>query len=257
MQVEELERLSKKALRSRINECFATADEVGKERGPLYEKAHFYMSELQHRRDSTVAARDLVLEIVVIALIGWEIHMGYRQELQQTRSFDQEQIIWKNMEASSDATAKQSQTTAKILESLSKTMESTKTAVERQLAVSYDPQVLVHFILTERLNILNSGHTSITLWGSKLASDPAFFLEVPSVLPPNGGYEFNAETLYKELSERLGNGSPLSFSYGIYIKNELGRKYVVDCTLTAFKENLQVHIATQVNAISRREWQKR
>jgi hypothetical protein len=38
------------------------------------------MRELEHRRDSLVSIRDFLLEIAVIALIGWEIHMSYRAE---------------------------------------------------------------------------------------------------------------------------------------------------------------------------------
>jgi hypothetical protein len=198
-----------------------------------------------------------VLEVVVIALIGWEIYMGYRQETQQSQSFQQEQAVWKNMEASSDATAKQSQATAKLLESLNQSMESTKNAVQGQLAVSYDPSVLVQFLATQVLHVLNNGHTNITLWGSKLGGDAAHFLPVPSVLTPNGGYEFNAEPLYKQLSDKLGKGPALSLPYEIYIKNELGRKYVVQCTLTAVSENMQMRIVTQINAISSRDWQKK
>ena len=70
MRLKEIEKLKKKDLKQRVDEAFARADE----KGPGYlAEAQFYMRELEHRRDSFTSIRDLVLEIVVIALIGWEI----------------------------------------------------------------------------------------------------------------------------------------------------------------------------------------
>jgi hypothetical protein len=253
MTLEELNKLSKKELRQKTNEAFAQtkASYVGRtERDKYYAEARFYIDELERRSTSWISIRDLILEIFVIALIGWEIHMGYRQESQQAKDFDKQQIVLKNMETSSEETAK-------LLQSLDHSMESTKNAVQGQLAVFYDPSVLVRFIPTERLNVLNNGHTNITLWGSKFGKESAIFLEVPNVLPPNGGYEFHAEGMYRQLSEKLRNGQNLSMPYEIYIKNELGHKFVVECTLTPIMDNLQVAVMTQINAIAPREWQKK
>jgi hypothetical protein len=160
MRLEELESLSKEDLRQKANEAFAqteTSYVAQRDRDKYYSEARFYVDEIERRSTSWVSIRDFVLEVVVIALIGWEIYMGYRQETQQSQSFQQEQAIWKNMEASSDATAKQSQATARQLESVNQSMESTKNAVQGQLAVSYDPSVLVQFLATQMLHVLNNG----------------------------------------------------------------------------------------------------
>lgn len=47
----------------------------------------------------------LFLEIVVVALIGWEISLGYRQERLQSRNFKEQQQVLTNLENSSAATA--------------------------------------------------------------------------------------------------------------------------------------------------------
>ena len=73
---------------------------------------------------------------------------------------------------------------------------------------------------------------------------------------PNGGYEFDAEAVYAELSQKVARGSSLSMPYEVYIKNELGTEFVLDCTVTAVWENDGIRIYTQLNRISRRSWTK-
>ena len=80
MRVRELERLTKKDLRQRADDAFQKADEKGP--GYLME-AQFYMQELDRRHDSWISLRDLLLELVIIALIGWEIYLGYQGGKQQ------------------------------------------------------------------------------------------------------------------------------------------------------------------------------
>jgi len=68
MALEELEKLSRKQIRTKINECFQQAESRGvEERSGHLAEAEFFMRELEHRRDSGVSIRDFVLEIVVIA----------------------------------------------------------------------------------------------------------------------------------------------------------------------------------------------
>lgn len=74
MRLNEIEKLKKKQLKKRVDEAF----ELAERKGPRYlAEAQFYMRELEHRRDSFTSIRDLVLEIVVIALI----RMGNSHEL--------------------------------------------------------------------------------------------------------------------------------------------------------------------------------
>src|SRR5580700_3421997 len=100
MQLDELEKLSKKDLRKRINKLFEEADYPGVERSSRYSQAQFCMRELEHRRDSFTSIRDLILEIAVIGLIGWEIHMSYRAERLQTTNFGDEKKVFENLQKS-------------------------------------------------------------------------------------------------------------------------------------------------------------
>lgn len=104
MRFNEIEKLKKKELRGWMDEAFEKSDEKGP--GYLME-AQFYRRELEHLHDSWVSIRDLLLEIAVIGLIGWEIWMGYRAEDLQKQNFTEEKAVsvLENLRDSSGATA--------------------------------------------------------------------------------------------------------------------------------------------------------
>jgi hypothetical protein len=80
--LDEIQSKSKNELRGMINAnsiAASTTMNVG-DQAAFIAQAEFLMRELDRRSDSWVSLRDLILEIVVIALIGWEIHMSYRAE---------------------------------------------------------------------------------------------------------------------------------------------------------------------------------
>lgn len=79
MRVEEVGKLTRAQLRDKANECFRLAELTSTiDKPALLLEAQFYMRELERRFDSRASLRDLILEVIVIALIGWEIHMSYR-----------------------------------------------------------------------------------------------------------------------------------------------------------------------------------
>jgi hypothetical protein len=130
IRVEALEQLSKKELQKRANEYFAQLETCGHEQEPaVLAKAQFYLRQLEHRWDSRVSIRDLILEIIVILLIGGEIYMSIRQEGQQRTNFNDQQTVLKNMLTSS-------QKTAETLTALKSTTEVMNQAVGRNAAAS-------------------------------------------------------------------------------------------------------------------------
>jgi hypothetical protein len=94
---------------------------VGHARDWLTERA-----DSRERREQWTSTRDFILEIVVIGLIGWEIHMSYRQEQLQSKDFDKQQQALTNLEKSSAETAN-------TLAGLQRTTELMNTALQMQL----------------------------------------------------------------------------------------------------------------------------
>jgi len=72
----------------------------GHARAWLTERADYH-----ERREQWISARDLILDLVIIGLIGWEINMSYRQERHQSQDFEKQQKALTNLQNSSAATS--------------------------------------------------------------------------------------------------------------------------------------------------------
>jgi hypothetical protein len=226
MRLREIEKLKKRGLRQRVDEAFEKADEKGP--GYLME-AQFYMRELEHRRDSWVSIRDLVLEIVVIALIGWEIWMGYRAERLQTQNFDKEQQVFTNLQASSAATAK-------TLESERQTMEAMKVSLQRQVELFYDVQInVVYNEATKKLLLINNGRTNVMLYEAMIGGDHTEVkkFEKPQLITPAGAQEFAMEKAVEDLAKELPKGQERTFTFTFFVKNEKQERFTLAGDLAA------------------------
>ncbi len=76
---------------------YATDETVGCAAAWLTER-----SRARQQRERVTA----FLEVVVVCLIGWEIHLGYQQERLQSRNFKEQQQVLTNLQNSSAITAK-------------------------------------------------------------------------------------------------------------------------------------------------------
>jgi hypothetical protein len=80
MRVEEFEKLTRKRLREKANECFDEMKTAGHEQRPgLLLQAQFYLNGLDHRYESARSHRELILELIIIGLIGLELREGHNQ----------------------------------------------------------------------------------------------------------------------------------------------------------------------------------
>jgi hypothetical protein len=86
-------------------------------------------NSLREYRERWIPLRDFILEILVVALIGWEIVLGVRQEKHQAENFDQQQKVLTSMQKSSEGTAK-------TLTALENTTETMNKSVERNAAAA-------------------------------------------------------------------------------------------------------------------------
>jgi len=217
MRLNEIEKLTKKQLRQRVDEAF----EVAEHKGPGYlAEAQFYMRELEHRRDSFTSIRDLVLEIVVIALIGWEIHMSYRGERLASQNFEKEQAVFASLEASSAATAG-------TLTALQETSKQMNEAVQKELAFSYEVSLNVKFdISSDQIIITNEGRTRVSLWGSKVGKSGIVMEKGPRTLTPGVPYLIIGHEVTTGLTGIVPKGGFPPVPFVMFIKNERGEEFV-------------------------------
>jgi hypothetical protein len=142
LELKQIDKMTKKELKLAVEDCFEHAPEVDPvDRLAILQEAEFYTRELERRSDSWISIRDLILELIVIALIGWEIHMSYRAETIQSEASDKQQVVLGNLQKSSEATAA-------ILGSLKSTTETMNTAIQDEASLN---QVDEHGVLCQRL----------------------------------------------------------------------------------------------------------
>src|SRR5437764_7667331 len=187
MHFEEFEKASMQELKREAKSCFGRYKDVntgGLDKPALLLEAQFYMNEMERRHDSWIALRDLLLEIVVILLIGWEIWMSYRGERLQTKDFDAESVVFQNLENSSAATAA-------TLTSLRGTTEAMSGAVQKELELFYDLELTVVYEEGQKkITIENHGRTNVAVWGMHFgtAGNAAYFTE-GTIVSAGGGYQ--------------------------------------------------------------------
>jgi hypothetical protein len=200
-----------------VDEAFELADQ----KGPAYlMQAQFYMRELEHRRDSWVSTRDLILELLVIALIGWEIQMGYRGERLELQNFEKEQAVFANLQASSAATAG-------TLIALQETSKQMNEAVQKELAVSYEVSLNVKYDITsDRILITNEGRTNVALWGSKVGKSGIVMGKTARTLTPSVPYSIPGPEVAAGLSGVLPPGGFRPLPFVMFVKNERGEEFV-------------------------------
>lgn len=266
MKLEDYESWDDDRLRSTINGSFELAMGThGDYRRVLLVEAEFYVRELDRRRNKRAEDErdriekkrwniDFVLEFLIVILILVEIGLSISDHRQYAKNAAAELKTFSDMQGVLSNLQESSKATATTMQTLERTTEAMNTAVQNQLALSYEPSVLVKFEPTRKFNIINGGRTSITLWGDKQGNDAPYFLKAPHVMATNAGYEFDAALLYTQLEQRVPRGSSYTFPLQVYIKNELGAEFVVHATLTGVWEDDRVRIFTQVNSILRGQW---
>jgi hypothetical protein len=189
----------------------------------------------------------LVLEIVVIALIGWEIFVGYHQEHQQNKAFEKQQLIWSNMERSSEATAS-------ALLATQETMKMMNWSLQKQLALSYEIAVTpIWDASTKKITIMNNGRTNIAVWGTKLSDGPAIIWN-SRVISPLGTYIITADYIYNELQQKTPKGTGQFVPFELYIKNDKGEEFVEHCEIGASWKDDDLILGMQIVSVEPEHW---
>jgi hypothetical protein len=229
MKVEEPSRLSRKELRAKIRKCLEMVSVPGADRGSFLAQAQIYIQELDHRSDYWVSLRDLILEVIVIALILWEIHMGYRQQTHEDQAFETQKTIWTSMQTSSDATAKS-------LVSVKDVLGEMKISLNKQVQLYYDVQTnVIYNEASKKLVLINSGRGNITVWSQSLGEvgTPMTAYKKPVLVAPNNTLESQLEDFIKQLIDSLPKGQTHAYRFTYFVKNERQESFTISGDLTA------------------------
>ena len=230
-----LSKFNRKQLEQKIDDCFRRADETTEadRRLALLDEADFYIGQLSRRNDSWISRRDLVLEIVVIALIGWEIWMGYTQESYQAADFQKQQHVLSAMQSSM-------QSTADRLLKMDGTMAAVEVSLQKQIELFYDVQFTVTYSReVKKLVLHNDGRSNVTVWAERIGDDasPLVRFPTPTLIAPGAAYGVDLSALQSAVL----SGQARRFSYNFLVKNERNEKFTLSGIL---------NVASQEGAVS-------
>jgi len=162
MTFEQFERASPEELKAQAKQCFDLINDaqiVNEFQVAKLLEAQFYMQELDRREDSRIAIRDFRLEVAVIALIFIEIILSVagillaiKQGNGEDKLMDKQNTILANLQNSTSDTGEAMKELAVITKAMSdntaesrKTLSSVDKGVHDQLAMFYDPSVLLFY----------------------------------------------------------------------------------------------------------------
>jgi hypothetical protein len=243
--VEQIRRLKKKELRIRANEQLALVDTASADDRELHiHKADLFVRELERRRDywSWVSWRDLVLEIIVICLIGWEIRLSYQQDTQQSKNFTAQQGVLGTMDTSASKTASAmttlqteqpklvtaQQQSLETLRNTLKSITSMNALLDQQVKMAYVVSVVLTYeVAPKQIRIENQGRTAIYLRGGKVENEPPSKLKDPRLIPAAAYYSLDVPVLFDFFNAQADKNSMHRKSYEFYFLNAEGKQYVL------------------------------
>jgi len=251
MQLQEVEKMSKKKLRMLINDYFTLAEQQGPDRQVFYERAAFYMRELEHRRGSFVSIRDFVLEVIVITLIGWEISLGYRAEHSQKVNFVAEKKVLEDLQKSSNATAGSLVAVAQLLQNMNG-------ALQKELALFYDVMLVPTYDYnSKKMVFTNNGRTNLTMWGWRTAELSPSIEPTPRIIAPGTSYGGEPPRLSEVLRDSTQKGTDRLLPFEVYLKNERGEEFTLHGNFVISWKGDDMEVGAQTLSIVPDHWSQR
>jgi hypothetical protein len=251
MPLENFEKLTRAELKQKLNELFAAMKTRNNVLRPsLLLEAQFYMQELDRRHDSWISLRDLILELVIIALIGWEVHEGNRQ-------FDLLGAMNRNTAATVAAMNNLRQDQQASLATQKTTLETITAmneGIQRQLGVNYEVNPEIIFLEDQKqLRVVNKGRDSLFLWGSKWRTSAVIMEKEGKFIPIGGNYFVPADSIFREI-DALPKGLQVNIPFEVYLAGADGRHYTVHLNVAVNWETGSRKVFTQALRIKREKW---
>jgi hypothetical protein len=280
MNVEELSHMTVAELREKANERLAPPPMRGPGGTELFLKpdlseAQFYIDEIERRiaeaerrKQSRIGARDFVLELVVIILIGLELYFGIvggnnQLAVLQTlkTSADQQLGVLQKLNTSADETAK-------ILKALGDKQDVALTAqqqtlqltgqmngaLQTQLGLNFAPALtLVYQEPQKQLTFMNLGKTEVFVWGTK-DNGKTDMLPEPRIIVGGASYSLPVDDLLKAASQRIPKGGSETLPYEVYLKTANGKKYIAKFLVIATWRDDTLILKAQQTGIKSEDW---
>jgi hypothetical protein len=239
--LDKINKLSSKELARRAKEALDSyIEKRGLDHHALLVDAQFYLGELQSRKERRSRRIDIFLELIIIGMIGWEIHEGNKQAttLQQM--------------------AGNAATTADVLKIVQTTMQSMNETIQAQNSEAN--RILLDARYSGNwLYVTNTGHPTIFIYAVRTGNLPA-----PPLTPtPNVSTGQRVQLPTPQVNETIETILKTRSRYVMPIKLELtdstGKQYVARSNLVgmrASKPGQGTSITMDNLVISEDKWRK-
>jgi hypothetical protein len=277
MNLEDLSRMSEAQLREKANEILAKLETAGGlDQGPILSASQFYIDEIERRageaerrRQSRIALRDFILELVVIILIGGELYFGITGGNQQLSALEklntnagQQLTLLQKMNASADETARTMKSLSAEQDAALTTQQQTlqiitqmNGALQTQLGLSFTPELTVTFDEPSKLLLFqNFGKTNLFMWGMKTADEAKEMSPEPRIIVPGAGYKIPADDQLKARSERVPKGGSEQQRLDVYLKTANEKKFTASYLLFYVWKNDALIINVHMVGIKPEGW---
>ena len=216
MTFEQFEKANRKTLREEAKQCFERAQDGQSQTDFQVMKlleAQLYMQELDRRHDSWIAWRDLILEVVVIALIGGEIWLGWKQGTNESTMMDKQDTILGNLDTSTSATAK---------------------LVQKEIDLEYDLSINVEYNGGIDIAIYNNSRSEVAFAGIKIGSmRPMTKMGAQAIIPDHNVMAISFLEYNPQLAAGISKSPPITFPLELYLRNALGDEFIWKGQLTS------------------------
>jgi hypothetical protein len=205
----------------------------------LLADAQFYLGELQSRKERRSRRIDIFLELVIIGMIGWEIHDGNKQA-----------------SALRDV-AENAGTTASVLQTVQSTMEAMNKTIQAQNAEAN--RVLFDLNYSgDWLYLTNTGHPAIFIYSIHTGNLPVTPLTPTPNVSTGNRVQLPTPGVEQDFSATLKKQKRYVMPIALYLTDGAGKQYVARTSLVGEPVGSAggITIKTRNVTISEENWKK-
>jgi hypothetical protein len=124
---------------------------------------------------------------------------------------------------------------------------------EREFGLRYVPYLVATY-QSRRFEFYNNGKSTLFFWGYKIADSPKSMMAEPRLIPVGAFYYIPGDQFEAEARRVIGSNGEARVPLEVYLKNELGEKYINRNELFVRVRDGAVEVHVQMVEIDKRDW---
>lgn len=127
---------------------------------------------------------------------------------------------------------------------------------KENLELNYLPSIDVQYSApSEDIQVYNRGKTNLYIWGSSFSDEATFVDDKGRLITPNGlPYHFPGKNMNQILATLLSDKENTFVPFGLFFKDDRGKKYVSKNYFFVFRKGEQMAIDVQTTDMKQQDW---